>query len=404
MNKKNNLYKKNIFRELILAKALSCAELSERTGKSTALTIKMLNEMIDGDLVTEGGLAPSSGGRRPLTYSLKAESLYIVAVAVDQLVTRIAIVDANMAFAHTPMEIELRLVDNSASLETLAEAIQSFIGKTGINRDKIIGIGIGMPGFVDAMKGINHTYFGKNINEYIKSKTGLPVFIENDSSTIALAEYISGAAKGESHAMIVNISWEIGLGMIINDKLFRGNKGFAGEFGHIPLFLNGKLCSCGKIGCLETETSLNYMLEAVSSQIESGKDSLIKKGLKNAKTNEELYQHFIESAKAGDSVVVETISDAGYKLGRGIATLIHILNPGKIVLTGRCAAAGKIWLAPVQKAINEFCIPQLVEDIKVEMSTLNHTAEIIGAAILVIENIGQLPLENLINISHSKKN
>src|SRR5699024_2736024 len=101
---------------------------------------------------------------------------------------------------------------------------------------------------------------------YIKEKTGYPTFIENDSSTIALAEIKYGRAVNEKNAMILNLSWGIGLGMILEGKLFRGNDGFAGEFSHIPLFKNGKLCSCGKTGCLETETSLSYMIRKAKAE------------------------------------------------------------------------------------------------------------------------------------------
>lgn len=393
MNKKSLTYRKSILKELLIGKTLSCAEISERTGKSTALVTKTLNEMIADGFVEEKGLAPSSGGRRPLTYSVRPQSLYIIGVAMDQFVTRIAVIDPQLNFAGPVEEIELTLADNENALQELGDAILKAINDSGIDKDKFVGIGIGMPGFIDPHHGANYTFMGRNVAAYIKTKTNLPVFIENDSSTIALAENTFGQAKEETNAMIVNVSWGVGLGMIINGKLFRGNDGFAGEFSHIPLFVNGKLCSCGKTGCLETETSLNFMLAQAEESIKNGKASVLKELLPKAKSHEEKYQAFVKAAQIGDSLTVEIISDAGYNIGRGIAILIHLLNPGKIVISGRCSAAGKIWLAPIHRAINEFCIPRLVSNTKVEVSRLSHTAEMIGAALLVVENIHSCPLE-----------
>ncbi|ANI90147.1 sugar kinase [Arachidicoccus ginsenosidimutans] len=387
MSPKNISYRKSILKELLSHQTLACADISASIGKSVVLTTRVLNEMITHGIVEEKGLAPSSGGRRPATYSIKPDAVYLVSVAMDQFVTRIALLDAGLNPVIPETKIELPLANNEHALETLTNTISSVIKKSGIAPNKILGIGIAMPGFIDAKKGANYTFLGHNTAAFIKTQTGLPVFIENDSSAIALAEYKFGIAKGEKNAMIINISWGVGLGMIIDNKLFRGDNGFAGEFSHIPLFINGKLCSCGKTGCLETETSLGFMLEQAIEKINHGRASVLKKMLTDAKDHEQKYQDFIKAANIGDSLVVEIISDAGYNIGRGIAILIHLLNPGKIVISGRCAAAGKIWLAPIQRAINEFCIPHLVSNTKVEVSTLNHKAEIIGAAALLIENI-----------------
>lgn len=351
--------------------------------------------MMDAGVLIEKGLAPSSGGRRPQTHSLQADTFFLVAVAMDQFVSRIAILNANRQYVIPLEQIELKLAGNPDALAIITETMISVIEKAAIPKDKIIGIGMGMPGFIDAAKGANYTFLGTNVCAFIKEKTGLPTFIENDSSTIALAEYKFGQADGERNAMILNLSWGIGLGMIIDGKLFRGNEGFAGEFSHIPIFKNGKLCSCGKTGCLETETSLSYMLDKAHQEILSGRASILPLKIDEAADHESHAKAFIKAAVKGDSLVIEIISGVGYNIGRGIAILMHLLNPGKIILSGRLAGAGRIWLAPIQQAINECCIPKLVGNTKIEVSTLGYDAEIIGAATLVIENIKNCSLEKI---------
>ena len=244
-----------------------------------------------------------------------------------------------------------------------------------------------MPGFVDVKKGVNYSFFengGKSITESISEKVGLPVFIDNDSSLIALAEFRFGAARGTKNAMIINIGWGIGLGMILNGELYRGHNGLAGEFSHIPLFLNGKLCSCGKKGCLETESSLLVVNEKARSGLRAGRESM----LRNLFTDnvEKASESIITAAQEGDQFAIELLSEAGYNIGRGVAILIHLLNPKEIILSGRGALAGKVWQPPIQQAINEHCIPKLATQTIIITSTLGYKAELIGAASLVMDN------------------
>lgn len=401
MANKTILNKKNILKALFLTDGLSFSEISEQIGKSHSLTMKLVTELVEAGILIEKGLAPSSGGRRPQTHSLKPDTFYLVAVAMDQFVSRIALLDANRKEVVPIRQMELPLAENPAALETLTGFIQQFINEAPIDASKILGIGIGMPGFINADKGANYTFLGTSVCAHIKEATGYPTFIENDSSTIALAEIKYGQATLEKNAMILNLSWGIGLGMILEGKLFRGNDGFAGEFSHIPIFKNGKLCSCGKTGCLETETSLSYMIKKAKSEIRSGRATYLTKIPLDTSDHEAVAKQFIDAAILGDSLVVEIISSVGYNIGRGIAILMHLINPGKVILSGRMAGAGRVWLAPIQQAINEFCIPKLVSNTKLELSKLSYEAEVIGAATLVIENIRQCPMEHILKSNSS---
>ncbi|MBV9960744.1 MAG: ROK family protein [Parafilimonas sp.] len=391
---KNDLYKRGIITELYFNGQMSCADLSMNTDKSIPLTTKILNELIEEGFVVETGYANSTGGRRPLMFSLKPDILYVVSVAMDQFVTRMVLMDMENHYVSEVEKFELNLYKEKDSLSTLTENIEAFIQKLSVEKEKIAGIGIAMPGFVDAKKGLNYSLLhsdNRSISEHISGKTGLPVFIDNDSSLIALAELRFGNIKHRKDAMVVNIGWGIGLGMIVNGKMFRGYNGFAGEFSHIPLFTNDKLCSCGKKGCLETETSLFVIIEKAKKSLGEGRVSILQQRPMN---DLELASESILSAAAdGDQFAVELLSDAGYKIGKGIAVLIHILNPETIVLSGRGAAAGKLWLAPIQQSINENCIPRIAANTTIELSNLGYDAELAGAAALVMENFEKKPVK-----------
>ncbi len=394
MVENKSLNQRKIIRHLYFSNSLSCSELSSKINKSLPIATKLLNELVHQGSVVETGYARSTGGRRPIVFSLKQDVLYIIAIAVDQYITRIALMDTQNRCINDIHKFELLLSKNTQALPVLVDRINQIIKNAGIDKKRIAGIGIGMPGFVDSKKGVNYTFFenkGESISKYIERETGLPVYIDNDSSVIALAELKFGAARGKKNAMVVNIGWGVGLGMILNGELFRGNSGFAGEFSHIPIFSNGKLCTCGKSGCLETETSLRVIIEKAQQGLQSGRVSVLK--LLSIDHLEEASEDIMTASGRGDQFAVELFSEAGYNIGRGVAILIHILNPEVIVLSGRGSAAGKIWQAPIQHALNEHCIPRLAANTSIEISTLGYEAELIGAAALVMDNYEKDPLE-----------
>lgn len=384
---KRSRYKRKIIKELYFSRALSCAELCTRTGKSFPIVTTLLDELVQDGTVIETGFAPSKGGRRPLNYALNNRVLYVVSVAMDQFVTRIAVMDMQN-HAVVPVEkFELPLPNNPQALTLLCEKLNEVLQRSGIEKKKIAGIGIGMPGFVNVRKGINYSFLsssGRSITQVISESIGLPVFIDNDSSLIALAELRFGAVQDTKNVMVINIGWGIGLGLVLNGELFRGADGFAGEFSHIPLFLNGKLCSCGKHGCLETEASLLEVIEKAANGLKEGRISKLK--ALPADRYEQASEAIMAAAHEGDQFAVELLSEAGYTIGRGVAILIHLLNPDLIILSGRGSLAGRLWLAPIQQALNEYCIPRLAHGTTIELSTLGYDAELIGAATLVMEN------------------
>src|ERR1700744_6189525 len=279
MHKKNLFYKNKIIKELYFSHTLSCSDLSAQIETSLPLTTKMLNDLIRDNDIVETGYAPSKGGRRPLMYAVRPDRKYTVAGAMDQLFTRIVIMDIHRQYATAIEKFELQLAKNPLALEILTERLAEHIRRSGIAKDKIVGIGIGMPGFVDSKKGVNYSFLTEgetNVSQYIMDKVGVAVWIENDSSLVALAELSFGAARGKKNAMVVNLGWGIGLGLILNGELFRGYNGFAGEFSHLPLFSNNKLCSCGKSGCLETEASLLVVVERAKEGIRNGRLTMLK--------------------------------------------------------------------------------------------------------------------------------
>lgn len=388
MAAKSSLYRKKIINHLYFSHTLSCAEISKKIEKSLSLTIKVLNELVAEGYVIETGHAPSSGGRRPQMYALRPDMMYTVAVAMDQFVTRLVVMDMHNSPVKNVDTLQLDLARDTSALQKLTGKIESVIADSGIEKNKIAGIGIGMPGFINAKDGINYSFLathGAGITGFISSRTGLPVHIDNDSSMIGLAELKFGAACNRKNVMVINVGWGVGLGLILNKELFRGDDGFAGELSHIPLFQNGKLCSCGKSGCLETEASLTAVIEKALEGLAAGKASVLKKEQLENDTPENAANAIFDAAAKGDRFGVALLSEMGYNIGRGIAILIHLLNPGLVVLSGRGAVAGRVLQAPIQQALNEHCIPRLAANTEIVISGIGHNAQLIGSSVLVME-------------------
>jgi glucokinase-like ROK family protein len=384
---KSSQLKNIIIKQLYFDKALSCPELSDLFSKSVPVVSKAINELVNEGMVVEQGHAPSSGGRRAQTYSLKPDAMYILAVAMDQLSTRIQLFDLLNKPVAQQLNIALELANNPTSLSTLASHINSYIASTGIDSDKIAGIGIGMPGFVNVKKGINYSYLEsgeQTLTEYLMQETGIPAYIDNDSSLVALSEQKFGITRSQDNVMVINLGWGIGLGMIVGGQIFRGNNGFAGELSHIPIMEEGALCMCGKRGCLEAEASMLVVAKKAKQGISQGRVSTLEI-MKDA-SPEKMGDAMFDAAGNGDQFAIDLLSEAGYKIGKALAILIHIMNPETIILSGRGAKVGKILLAPIQQAINKYCIPRLAASTNVLISELGHDSQIIGAAVLVMEN------------------
>ena len=377
----------DIVRALFYSQTASINDISSSTGRSIPYITKAIGELRDLKVVREIGIRVSSGGRKPATYSLNPGSGFIISVAMNQFVSKIAITNMNNEFVGELQEFELKLKDNNDAINSIIEHVNAVIVDTGLPKNKFLAIGITMPGFIDALSGNNLSFLKSpegTLVDYLAEHIGLPVFIGNDSTAIALAEQKFGLPIAQNNSMVVNLGWGIGLGMIVNKEIFKGHSGLAGEFSHLALYKNGKLCSCGKHGCLETEASLLAIeAKAIEGLKEGAVSNLTKYDILSA-------DHIIEEAIKGDAFAIKIISEAAYAIGQGLAILVHLMNPESIILSGKGSVIGKLWITPIQQAMNEHCIPYLSTYTQLAVSQLGNNAQLFGGVALVIEHLDQL--------------
>jgi len=377
--------KLSILKRLYFSNPQSIAELSSSIGKSVPNITNAVNRLVQLNLIEQDGLAPSTGGRRAAQFVPNATQLpFILSVAIDQFYTSVAVVDFKNQFKTS---INTETID--LKQEDSYQRIIDLIKKTIINIDvyHIYGIGVTIPGFVDSKTGRNNSYSPNSpffdLKTNFQKEFNLPTFVENDSSAIATAEHKFGKAKAASDVMVVNLNWGVGLGMILDNELYRGHSGFAGEFSHIPLSDSKKLCSCGKKGCLEVEASLLAAVDSAINALESGEVSSLQK--EYHKQGYITGDQLLNAANQGDQLAMEAINRIGYMLGKGISTLIHIINPQMVVISGRGSKAKEVLLPKIQSAILEFSIHRLSKNTLIEFSD-SENIQLLGSTCICILN------------------
>lgn len=386
---KKFLLKKRILKYLYIEESLSTPEIGKRTNLSAPTVISLINELIKEGIVVDKGTGNSSGGRKPSLFGLNADSLLFLAIDIRNYHTKIAIYNIYNINITEIKRVNIKLENKIEVLDFIISESEALIKKSKIKNNNLISVGVSMPGLLDSEKGINYTYFDieGGISNYLESKFNRPIAIENDARIRALGESKFGGAKNFENVLVIDVDWGIGLGMILNNKLYRGNSGFAGEFSHINIVEDdGLLCACGKRGCLETVASAGALIGLAVEGLKAGKLSLLNEMTKN-NVNNITAELIIDAAIDGDQFAIGLFDKIGKKLGKGIATLVHLYNPQKIIIGGRLSKAKDYLLAPIQQSLNRFCISKVREDSLIEISPMNGNSGIIGAAALVMERI-----------------
>ena len=388
VEQKNNSQKKKIIKHLFLYGAMANTDIGKYIKLSTPKIISLLNELKNEGLIEELGPGNSSGGRRPNLYGNKEDAFYIVGISINIYKTSVSIFNAKNQKIIDNQILPLTISHGTSIIDPIVEFTKNIIQENQIPEEKIIGIGIEMPGLVDSETGVNKTYMvsGRPVAQIFQEKFGMDVLIENDAKTRAFAELRFGEARSKKNVLAVHLDWGIGLGIIVNGKLYKGRDGFAGEFGHLPMVDNGILCNCGKYGCLETIASGTAIVRMAKEGLKTGRSSLLGQLVSEDPDKIEI-RNVVQAAVMGDQYSISTLANVGHWLGKGLSYLIQIFNPELIILGGRMSEANLFILPPIQQSIQIFCNPELGNKIQIKVSELGSQAGIQGVAALMLEHI-----------------
>lgn len=386
---KRYFQKKSILFYLYQKGIISNPEICKLTNMSSPSIQKLLTGLKSDFLVREEGEGPSIGGRPPLLYGLNPIGRFVIGVNIGHKSTRAVIFNLKNQMVGDVQLLPEKMENTNDFLDKITVFIQKLIIKTGINFEKVLGIGVGITGLTNPTYGMSYSYlnFGeKPLKKILEEKLGKPVYVDNDARIMALGEYAFGLASGKNNVLCVNIGLGIGLGMILNGRLYQGNSGFAGEFGHIKLADDGPLCICGKKGCLETLASGDALVKSVRSGLQEGKPSMISQLLQN--DPEDITPALIvEAARMGDQFSIDALAQIGEYLGKGLTSLIHIFNPEAIILGGEVAGAKNYITDPIHQTLNKYTILQIKNDTEILTSDFGEESALYGALALVMENV-----------------
>ncbi len=389
LKEKRYQQKKDIIGFLYKMGELSKPEICRLTNMTTPTISRMIEELIDEGWVTDQGQGASIGGKRPHIFSLNPDAAYIMGVDVGRIHLKIAIFNLRKEVIGEikvyPSILEAGKT-NEENIRYIREKINRTLSELDIPYSKIKVAGFAIPGLIDS-DGISYTYFtfeDTNIKQVLEKELEIPVFIDNDSKIMAMAEHTFGVAKGIPHALCISVNECIGLGMILNSQPYTGYKGMAGEFGHIRISGLSEQCYCGKIGCLETVASGRSIVKAAKEAIQKNVTTAIRT---LAGDKEITLTTIIRAARQDDIFAIDLLQNAGEKIGEGISTLIHLFNPQVLVIGGEIADAGELITMPIQQILNKYTLTRLKNQCEIKLSNLNSHATIMGTLMVVMKNL-----------------
>lgn len=395
---KSYLNKIKIIKNLYLKGANTASEICTEVGISLPTVNSLLSDLMSSGEVIKQGRAESQGGRKPDLYRLAEDAFYVLSVDLSKFTINLCLYSCHNQPIKEKECHKLVLNNERETFDRIADLIEAYLQKSGIPSEKIIAIGISMPGLVDAVGGVNYTYlrFGrKTLLDSFEERFQKKVFLENDARAMTLAEFKFGPDHTHKNVLGVFVGWGIGLGIIIDGKIYRGASGFAGEFSHSPIFENRNVtCSCGKKGCLEAVASGTAIVRMAEEAIKIDSDSILARMVRDHQGELEPGL-VVEAALAGDQRAITILSEAGLDLGRGISILIQLLNPDLIIIGGSVAEANQYLITPIQQALNIYSMAKSREKSELALYQLGKDVGLMGGVAVVNEQLFEDVLKKL---------
>ena len=355
-------------------------EIARQLHLSQATVTEVTRELVDTGLVEVVHQGPSSGGRPPLLLGIVAGAAQALGVKIsaDHFdLVRVSLDGEILATDSQPFDPRA-----DGALDALAGSLAALVPKGGTA--KLLGIGLGVPGLVDGHGNVEAPIFGWHdfpLGPTLRQRLRLPILIDNDVNTLAVAERLYGRGRGIDHFLTVTIGRGVGLGIIIGGDVYRGWLGGAGEFGHVAVTVGGPLCECGKRGCLEALVAdPALILQAVESGLElpAGQPATQVAALRGL-------------AQRGEQRALSIYAEAGATFGRAVAGLVNVLNPQLIVISGEGTLAWQYLAEAFEESIREAAFPPL-RDAVIEVDPWDDAKWARGAAALVLRATFAAPL------------
>jgi len=374
---------------------VSRSEIADITGQSRASVTTITAKMIEKDLIFEKKTENTGErGRNRVLLALNPEAAFVAGVKLSASQISCAVCDMTgntRSSIFTPMRLRKKNVEFITDL--IGDIVHHTVNEAGLALSSISGVGIGIPGVVDIRTETCHwspLYDAGDIplRDRLQKHLNIKTYIGNDANTLALAHQWFGEGKGVDNFLVVTLEDGVGMGVILNGQLYRGTRGFAGEFGHLVIDPEGDECICGNRGCLQTFLGGFAIINKA--------EKLVEKGLWKRQTDTDMtFKEIIIAAKDGEKELSEIFHRAGHFLGVGLSSLINIFNPEKIILAGKSIEAGDLMFKPMYAAIKKHAFGDMLELTQIVIPEWQYTDWAAGAASLVLQELYKSPFNTI---------
>jgi len=370
--------------------SVSRVELAQATGLTNQTVSNVVRRLLDEGLVQETGQAPSQGGKPRKLLSLRPDAAYAVGVHLDPDTMVAVLLDlSGRVLRRRTMRTSFKS-DPDRLVRILSRGVNALITQSGVDRSRLLGLGVAAPGPVDRARGMvldppnlpdwHHVH----LTDLLSQATGLPVVMDNDSTAAAIGERWAGGADRAGSFLFVYMGAGIGGGIMLADSVLRGDSGNAGEFGHVVVEPGGTECHCGGRGCLEAYAAPYAVLADFAARHGRREAERLGLALSPERTRAD-WRSLCAAAAKGDQYAVEAVERAAERIGRAALTTVNLLDVRLIVLGGEALHGIE---APVHRAldtwVNGHSIARTVRTVSVEPSLIGDHVGAVGAASLVL--------------------
>ena|SRR5579859_5988813 len=360
-------------------------DISEQLGLSPATVGNAVSDLLRQDIITSLGALETQGGRPRILLDINPDYGFFLGVEAGETHIHIELVNlklVRLAEIHRPLTSENTRPDEI--VEHIVVGIETLLTQQRIPHDKVLGVGIGLPGVVDRQVGVsiaapNWAWHNVALLDLLRKRLHLPIYMDNGAHTMALAEKMFGAGQGVDNFAALLIATGVGAGLIIGGELYRGASNSVGEWGHTCIEVNGRPCSCGSRGCVETYIGAPGIIARLRS-IDPAHEALLADGQIN------IIEAIKQAAQRRDSAAIKVLDETAQYLGVGIANLLNLFNPQVIVIGGWSGLLlGEDFLKQAAPYVERYVLKPALGAVRIQVSTLQQDAVSVGAASLALE-------------------
>lgn len=374
---------------------LSRAGLANRTGLNKGTISVMVKDLLEVGLIQEIGTdsASSDVGRPAIYLGTNPDAGYIIGVEIG--VDFVSIVTANFAIEIVSRRYEstIKYISQQAIMDRVLFLLKETYDQAKRGGRPVFGVGIGVPGLVDMTNG--HLLFAPNlgwedvpIKAMVESVIDAPVFVANEANLAALGESYFGAGQDSEYLLSISSGVGLGGGIVLNGRLVDGAAGYAGEVGHITVQQDAAAlpCNCGNFGCWETVAGRQALFDRVEEAINNGQTSWVAEVTGNDLSRLSI-PLIVEAARRNDAVALAALRETGEWLGIGIASLINVINPERVIFGGALISAFEFLLPAMEQTVNERTWPWMRDGVEIVTAEHGEDASVMGSVAIVYRDV-----------------